>query len=231
MKKFIFLTIASIIIFSCILYLLPNNSKNTETLEHTTAPITIKVESGNEISEAFSKTHFVDKNSKKIFELVASGNAPTETGFRNLRLFLNTTEFYKTEIGQIWTLGKNCYLIVDKNRHLYLSNSDKTLHMSFDILPNIDSYNIKTELQTLTNLSSEEDLTQFIIGDISFSNGQFCHLGEIKFDLIYLGGIFKIVDYNIFSKDRIEYIINSDTRCFLVKQNGLNFEYKQITMN
>lgn len=189
--------------------------------------IIYEASSSDDFYAAFETTFFSSRDSKNVFDLISKGKQEKESGYRCILRYLNSNKYQEKSFGQIWKLGNSCFLIVTKNRHLYLSKSDKNLNRCYHILNNIDNYYVKEELPIL-NAPSTEIPDNCIIGDMTFANGQFSYLGEILFDKIYLGGIVTISNYQITTDKTKQFIATSKERTFLVTEKEHVFSYKQI---
>ena len=193
-------------------------------------PITLEANTANDFYIAFETTFFSTKESKNIFKLIANGDQTNEYGYSKLVRYLNTNDYEQMPIGQVWELGNRCYLVVTNSRHLYLSKSNKNLNRCYDILNNIDNFYVKEELPIL-NAPSEEFPQSCIVGDMTFANGQFCYLGELLFDKIYVGGIVTLSNYQISSDGTKHIIATCGERTVLITEKDHVFSTKQIEFN
>jgi hypothetical protein len=221
MKKIfaIILAIATVLSFSMIGC---SNSSNPITLS--------KDEIDCDIDKTFSTTNFISEEAKGIFNLISSDTYHYVSGYRLITEYLRNHKFTENEIGQIWELGTNCYLIVNPCRSLYLSNSKKTLNSDLYLLPNVDTYLVSYNLK---KLATPSDILpkECIIDDITYLDGQFFYLGELLFDAAYLGPYGKITSYVGNSNEVNQFTGAVDKQIWYITEKDHVFDYSLVLIN
>lgn len=221
MKKFlcILLAIATVLSFAMVGC---SNSSSSITLSED--------ELDSEIDKAFATTTFINEEAKGIFNLISSDTYHYVSGYRLLTEYLRNHKYSVNEVGQIWELGNDCYLIVNPCRSLYLSNSKKTLNSDLYLLPNIDTYLVSSNLKKL-EAPSEMLPKECIIDDMTYLDGQFFYLGELLFDAAYLGPYGKITSY-VGNSDGVNQFTGAvDKQIWYITEKDQVFDHSLILIN
>ena len=226
MKKITFLAIAAL----CILFF--NGCSNSSTVNVTSNEINaIEITDTNDVYHTFGTTYFQNKVTKNIFYLIADGNCKNQSGYNKIIQFLENTDHQNKSIGSVWRLGSKCYLILDNSRHLYLSTSNKTLSKCYIVFNNVDNFYFnenQTEDFIVLNAPSTDFPNSCVIGDISYSNGQFCYMGELLFDKIHIGGIVTLSNYQITPDGTKQILATCGERTVLITEKDHIFSTKPI---
>ena len=194
-------------------------------------PITLaEDELDSEIDKAFATTNFISEEAKGIFGLISSDTYHYVSGYRLVTEYLRNHKYSENEVGQIWELGTDCYLIVNPCRSLYLSNSKKALNSDLYLLPNIDTYLVSSNLNILER-ASEKVPYECIIDDMTYLDGQFFYLGELLFDAAHLGPYGQITSYAGNSDGVNHFTGKVNNQIWYITEKNHVFDYSIVFIN
>lgn len=231
MKKFITLAIALLLIIVFAFTACKNN--RTEVVTSTTSEMssTEAITNSGYLSD-FPTTNFVSSNAKKVFKVIDNDKQQSLEGYKTIINFLNNTSPQLLDSNQVWKLGDDCFLILNRNRMLILSNSTKIDAFSYVVLDNVDYRYTKSTPNFLNDYNQDIsiDVNEWIVDDMTYSYGKFFYFGNKLFEAEDLKAESRIRLLGCSSSsDGTNFIAAKDNnKIWLIKENNHEFEFELI---
>lgn len=232
-KRFLAFAIATLIFVFCFIGC-SNNSSPVETTTATETTVIYTAAPTTTFYDTFDNTDFVSEEAERVFTVIREEKQYTDEGFSVITDYLRSNpseevidDFHNSE--SHWTLGENCTLVVNSTRSLELKNSEGNVQ----VLVNVDTLMADKKPDFLNDDSYGRNGYQnsWLVGDMTFVDGNFYHLGEIIFDATApIDSQYKVVLIgNSTSSDGINYIVaKHNNKIVLIKEKLHEFTHEVI---
>ncbi|MGN1299180.1 MAG: hypothetical protein ACI4UE_04275 [Candidatus Scatovivens sp.] len=228
MKKLITIAIALLLI---IVFTACKNNR-TEVVTSTTSEMstTEAITNVGYLSD-FPTNNFVSSNAKKVFKIIDNDEQKSSGGYNIIINYLLDTSPKLVDSNQVWKLGNYCFLILNRNRMLILSNSTQIDAFSYVVLDNVDYRYTKSTPKFLNDYQDVSlNTDEWIIDDMTYSHGKFFYLGNKLFEAEDLKAESQIRLLGCSSSsDGTNFIAaKSKNKIWIIKENNHEFEFELI---